>query len=287
MRRLALAALLLFGLGAPALSQGDGSALASLVADTVTISSGDVLVATGHVEIFYQGRHLSASSLSYDRSTDRLRIEGPIWIDDGQGNVLQAEMADLSADLTEGILRSARLVLADQLQLAAGEVLQTAGGRYTAMRSVVASSCTICKGDTTPVWEIRADRVVHDTVEHQIWFSGAQLRFWGLPVAYLPLMRVPDPELDRASGFLLPAIRTTSLLGTGVLIPYFLKLGDSRDLTLTPFFTTDEISPTSVTTTGFLAKPYSNSANGNPSEFDDKTAMVDCSSIFLTSSLLP
>lgn len=240
MRRLLCAALLLLGLTLPALAEPTGSALASLVADSLTISSGDVLTAEGHVEIFYQGRHLSASRLTYDRSTDRLQIEGPIWIDDGAGNVLQAEVADLSADLTEGILRSARLVLADQLQLAAGEVLQTQGGRYTAMRSVAASSCTICKGDSTPVWEIRADSVVHDTVEHQIWFSGAQLRFWGLPVAYLPLMRVPDPELDRASGFLLPVIRTTSLLGTGVLVPYFLKLGDSRDLTITPYLTNQE-----------------------------------------------
>lgn len=241
MRRLLRAALLLVGLASPSVAEApSASTLASLVADSLTITSADLLTAQGHVEIFYAGRHLSAASLTYDRSTDRLLIEGPIWIDDGAGNVLQAEMADLSADLTEGILRSARLVLADQLQLAAGEVLQTRGGRYTAMRSVAASSCTICEGDSTPVWEIRADSVVHDTLEHQIWFSGAQLRFWGLPVAYLPQMRVPDPELDRATGFLLPVIRTTSLLGTGVLVPYFLKLGDSRDLTITPYLTNQQ-----------------------------------------------
>ena len=228
------------GLALPAQAEGAATPLASLVADSLTIRSGDVLVASGHVEIFYQGRHLLASGLTYDRSTDRLQIEGPIWIDDGHGNVLQAERADLSADLTEGILRSARLVLGNHLQLAAGEVLQTAGGRFTAMRSVVASSCTICKGNPTPLWEIRAASVVHDTLEHQIWFSGAQLRFWGVPVAYLPLLRVPDPDLKRASGFLIPSLRTTSLLGTGVFVPYFMPMGDSRDLTITPYLTTTQ-----------------------------------------------
>lgn len=232
--------LTLGSLGAAALAETTASPLASLVADSLTISSKTVLTATGQVEIFYLGRHLTAESLTYDRSTDRLLIGGPIWIDDGLGNVLRAEMADLSADLTEGILRSARLVLAERLQLAAGEVLQTAGGRYTALRSVAASSCTICKGSSTPLWEIRADSVVHDTVEHQIWFSGAQLRFAGVPVIYLPILRVPDPDLTRATGFLLPVIRTTTLLGTGVYIPYFVKIGDSRDLTITPYLTTSK-----------------------------------------------
>ena len=242
MRRLPWVLSLWLGLGLalPASAEVAAPALASLVADSLTIRSGNILVATGHVEIFYQGRHLQASGLTYDRSTGRLQIEGPIWIDDGQGNVLQAQMADLSADLTEGILRSARLVLRDQLQLSAGEVLQTEGGRYTALRSVAASSCTICKGNSTPLWEIRAASVVHDTQEHQIWFSGAQLRFWGLPVAYLPILRVPDPDLKRASGFLIPELRTTTLLGSGIFIPYFLTLGDSRDLTVTPYFTSTQ-----------------------------------------------
>ena len=248
MRRLLLVLSLWLGLALPGQAEtpantpasNPASNLASLVADSVTIVSPDVLQARGHVEIFYQGRHLMAVSLTYDRSTDRLQIEGPIWIDDGKGNILQAEMADLSADLTQGILRSARLVLGDQLQLAAGEVIQTADGRYTAMRSVAASSCTICKGNSTPLWEIRAASVVHDTLEHQIWFSGAQLRFWGVPVAYLPLLRVPDPDLQRAAGFLIPSVRTTTLLGTGVFVPYFMPIGDSRDLTITPYLTTSQ-----------------------------------------------
>ncbi len=176
---------------------------ASLVADSLTIQSGSVLVASGHVEIFYQGRHLAASKLTYDRSTNRLAIEGPIWLDDGQGNVLQAQMADLSADLTEGILRSARLVMADRLQLAAGEVIRTAAAatrRCAGSRPRPAGSARRAK---RPLWEIRAKSVVHDTLTHQIWFTGAQLRFWGLPVMYLPELRVPDPTLKRATGFLL------------------------------------------------------------------------------------
>lgn len=211
---------------------------ASLIADSLTIRSGSVLEARGHVEIFYQGRHLSAQALTYDRTTDRLVIEGPIWLDDGKGNLIQAQMADLAANLTEGILRSARLVLANRLQLAAGAVARTDGGRYQVLKNVQASSCTICQCNPTPLWEIRAAKVIHDTETHLIWFTGAQLRFAGVPVLYLPELRVPDPDLKRVSGFLLPSIRTTTLLGTGIKFPYFLTLGASRDLTVTPYVTT-------------------------------------------------
>ena len=210
---------------------------ATLVADAVTLQSKTVLVAKGHVEVFFKGQHMTATAVTYDQTANRLTITGPIRIDDGKGGVFLADQADLSADLTEGLLTSARIVLQQRLQLAAGEVLRSDGGRYTAMRSVVASTCTICEGSTTPLWEIRAREVVHDATAQQIWFSGATLRFGGVPVMYLPVLRVPDPTLNRATGFLIPKLRTTSALGTGVLVPYFITMGPSRDLTLTPYLT--------------------------------------------------
>ena len=211
---------------------------ATLVADAVTLQSPTVLQASGHVEVFFKGQHLTASAITYDKAANRLQITGPIRIEDTKGEVLLADQASLSADLTEGLLTSARIVMQQKLQLAAAEVLRSDGGRYTAMRQVVASSCSICKGSATPLWEIRAREVVHDAVTRQIWFSDATLRFMGVPVLYLPILRIPDPSLDRATGFLIPKLKTTSTLGTGVLLPYFIVLGPSRDILLTPYLTT-------------------------------------------------
>ena len=210
---------------------------ATLVADSVAVQSGSVLVATGNVEVFFKGQHLTAAAITYDRSANRLIITGPIRIDDGHGNLILAEQAALKADLTEGILTSARVVLSGQLQLAAASLIRSNGGAITAMRRVVASSCTICKGSTVPLWEIRARDVVHDATAQQIYFSDASLHFYGLPVLYLPMLRVPDPTLKRATGFLIPRLRSTSALGTGLKLPYFITLGPSRDLLVTPYFT--------------------------------------------------
>ena len=210
---------------------------ATLVADSVTVQSGNLLIARGHVEVFFQGQRLTAEAITYDRLADRLTITGPIRIEDGKGNLFMAEQADLSAGMTEGLLTSARLVLARQLQMTAAQILRAEGGRITALRSVAASSCTVCRGDPTPLWEIRAREVVHDAEAQQIYFSDATLRFAGLPVLYLPMLRVPDPTLGRATGFLIPKIRSTTSLGTGIKLPYFITLGKSRDLTVTPYLT--------------------------------------------------
>lgn len=231
-RLLALLALCLT-LALPARAQEQ----ATLISDSLQITGDSRLIADGNVEVFFQGRRLKASRIVYDQATDRLEISGPIVLTEDSGNVLiLASQAELQADLTEGILTSARLVLNRQLQLAANRMMRVAG-RYTEMQTVAASSCKVCEGDPTPLWEIRARKVVHDEVERQIYFDNAQFRLAGVPVFYIPRLRMPDPTLDRATGFLMPSIRTTSDLGTGIKLPYFIVLGPSADLTLTPYLT--------------------------------------------------
>lgn len=211
--------------------------LATLIADKVTVAGDNTLVASGGVEVLFQGRRLRASRISYDKTTDKLAIDGPITLTDDNGTLILASAADLSADLTNGVLTSARLVLNQQLQVAAAKMFRL-DGRYTQLANTVASSCQVCASNPTPLWEIRAARVVHDQLEHQLYFDRASLRFYGVPIAYIPRLRMPDPTLTRATGFLTPMLRTTSGLGTGLKLPYFIAIGQNRDLTLTPYIST-------------------------------------------------
>lgn len=233
MRRLFTLIAVFVTLVSPSLAQDR----ATLLADSLSIVGSNRLVAQGNVEILYQGQILRASSLMYDADTDRLTITGPIRIEDGKGNIILADQADLSSDLQDGILTSARVVLANRLQLAAAEVRRSEGGRFTGLVSVTASSCKVCGGQV-PLWEIRAKSVLHDADAQQLYFTAAQLRFAGVPVFYLPRLRLPDPTLDRASGFLIPKLSSSTSNGFGFRLPYFLTLGPSRDLTITPFVTT-------------------------------------------------
>jgi LPS-assembly protein len=212
---------------------------ATLIADRLEIAADSKLIAEGAVEVFYQGRRMTAQRIIFDQATDQLRIEGPIRLTDAEGStVIVAAQADLSSDLTEGILQSARVVLNQQLQMASAQMVRSEG-RYLQLDNAVASSCKICAGSSTPLWEIRAQRVLHDQEEQQIYFDHAQLRFGGMPVLYIPRLRIPDPTLDRSNGFLMPRFTNRTDLGTGLTLPYFLTIGPSRDLTFSPTITTN------------------------------------------------
>lgn len=229
MRRLIWAAVIALFAG-PLLAQD----AATLVADKVEILGDNVLVASGAVEVLQKGLTLKATRVTYDAAKDSLAIEGPIVLTDGTGTRILADQADLSADLKNGILTGARLVLDQQLQLAAAE-MQRVGGRYTELGRTVASSCQVCAANPVPLWEIRAQSVVHDQLERQMYFKGAQLRFAGVPVFYIPRLRMPDPGVERATGFLRPDYRITNQLGYGIIQPYFIAIDPSRDLTISPY----------------------------------------------------
>lgn len=211
---------------------------ASLVADNLRYDEAtETLVAEGNVEVFYQGRVLRARRIVYDAAAEEIRATGPIEITDPDGSVVLADAASLTPDLEEGLIAGARVLVGGELQVAATEARRI-GGRYATLHQTVASSCEICAGDPRPTWAIRAARVTRDAETRQIHFRDATLEVFGLPVAWFPYLRIPDPSLARASGFLVPEFRNSGIYGFGVKTPYYRVLGPSADATVTPFVTT-------------------------------------------------
>lgn len=211
---------------------------ATLMADQVYIDAAGRLVATGSVEVWYGSTRLTASRVVYDQRNDHLSIEGPIILNDGPDRLFMADSAELSDNMRDGLIRSARLVLNQQLQIAAASI-ERENANITRMNAAVASSCPVCAENPTPLWEIRAARVTHDQEAQQLYFEHAQFRVGGVPVFYFPYLRLPDPTLRRSRGFLMPRLSMQSGIGFGVAVPYFLPLGPSRDVTITPSLTSE------------------------------------------------
>ena len=208
---------------------------AILVADSVYVTADRQLVAEGQVEAYQGQTKLTASRIVFDQASGTLSIDGPIRIEDSRGVIVLASAAEMDETLQNGLLTGARLVFNEQVQLASTQMTR-AGGRYTQLYKTAVTSCHVCDDGSPPLWSIRARKVIHDEAERQLYFEGAQLRILSVPVFYLPRLRLPDPTLERARGFLIPEIRNTSLLGTGVKLPYFIPIGDHADLTLAPYW---------------------------------------------------
>ncbi|MCW1933553.1 LPS-assembly protein LptD [Pararhodobacter zhoushanensis] len=229
------ACVLVAGLAAPLLAPAPARAqtTATVMADQVYVDGSGRLVASGAVEIWQGSVRVTAERVMFDRVSDALDIQGPITISDGPDQVVMADAAQLSPNLRAGLVTSARVVLNQQLQIAAARIEAGVNG-VSQMEAVVASSCPVCASDPTPLWEIRADRVIHDDNTGRIQFQRAQFRFAGVPILYAPRLNLPAPGTTRLRGMLRPEVSLDSDLGLQAGIPYFIPFGDTSDLTLTP-----------------------------------------------------
>lgn len=232
LRRLFLAIIFVLWPASLALAQ-----VATLIADKISFGTGNTIIAEGNVEILYDGRRVLAPKIIYDQDAEKVTFVGDVTVlDAGTGAILTGDGAELSEDFRTGLIQGARFLLDEQLQIAAAE-LNRVDGRYNQLYKAVASSCRIC-GDGPPLWQIRAKRVIHDQEERQLYFDNASFEVAGVPVAYFPRLRMPDPTLRRATGFLIPELRNSSTLGVGLKLPYFVVLNDQSDLRFAPYIST-------------------------------------------------
>ncbi len=101
---------------------------------------------------------------------------------------------------------------------------------------------TTCKkrGDKCPPWKLTAKKVIHDKEKQIINYEKTKLYLYDFPILYTPWFYHPDPTVKRQSGFLTPGITNSTLLGSGLNLPYYFALAENKDATLNPKIYADE-----------------------------------------------
>lgn len=210
----------------------------TMTADNVSYNRATgVLSASGQVVVIFNKTRLEAESISYDRTTGQIEAVGPLRITDPSGAVFTATMASLNADLSAGIIQEARLLLSNRFQISAAEIRRSSD-RFNILYRTVGSTCTVSPGAPVPIWQIRSKRIIHDTIAKRLYFEDARFEVLGVPIAFIPNLRLPDPSVQRATGLLYPQIISSNIYGYGLKMPYFVTFGDNADATITPFATT-------------------------------------------------
>ena len=201
----------------------------------------NIVTASGNVEISQGERIVKADAVSYNINTNVVSASGNVALLEPTGDVLFAEYVELGRDLSEGFIRDIRVLLSDRSRLAAASGQRT-GGNRTELNKAIFSPCELCKDDPTraPLWQLKADRVVHDQAEKEIRYYDARMEIFGIPVAYSPYLSHPDPTVKKKSGFLAPTFRNSDSLGLTTQIPYFWNIASNQDLTIAPILTTEQ-----------------------------------------------
>jgi len=198
-----------------------------------------LVVAKGHVEISQGLRTLLADTVTYNQRTDTVTASGNVSLLEPTGEILFANFMELTDRFNDAFLQDIRALLSDRSRLAGNTGRRTGGNRLELRRGVY-SPCDLCRDNPTepPLWQLRAEQIVHDNVAHKVEYRDATLEIGGIPVLYTPYLAHPDPTVKRQSGFLPPTVGNSTNLGAHATLPYYWAIGPDRDATFSPIFTT-------------------------------------------------
>jgi LPS-assembly protein len=202
-------------------------------------SDGQSVSAIGHVEIVDDTRILSADNVTYDQKNDKVTASGHVSVTDDKGNVAFADHVVLTDRMRNGALAGFGALIGKNGRLAAASAQRIQDRLVIAQRAVY-TPCKICaqKGQRTPLWQVKSEKVVLDQVKHRVHFTDATVDVFGVPVLYLPYLVQPDPTVKYASGLLAPDVGNSTKIGNFIRLPVHLALSDTNDMTLVPEITT-------------------------------------------------
>ena len=210
----------------PLYLQGD-----ELIYDT----KGNKVRARGNVEIFYNNYILKADEVQYDQGANTLTAVGNATLREPNGNVINAERLDMTADFRDAFIQSLSAVTKDDTRIV-GERATRRDGNVTEFEK---GKFTPCKNEPgkPPLWCISAAKITHDQANATVTYQDAWFEIFGQPVLYLPYFQHADPSVKRKSGFLMPEISSSTNLGMMVEIPYYFALAPNYDFTFHPMYT--------------------------------------------------
>ncbi len=113
-------------------------------------------------------------------------------------------------------------------------ISSTSKNGITTINKGVFTSCK--KNDKCPPWTIQAEKITYDKNKKQINYDNALVKIYDIPVIYFPKFFHPGPTVKRQSGFLVPHINNSNILGSSLQIPYFYATSINRDFTFKPTF---------------------------------------------------
>ena len=216
---------------------------------------------------------LKTESLLFDRKKNYLESDSKSKIKDNENNILNTEY--FFYDLNKGIIKTKNLILKDfnnnnyKIELAFinaktnklfGKDVEinfdknklsnkneprlkgksiTSDRNYTELTKGVFTNCK--KREKCPPWQMSAKKIVHDKNKKTISYDSSVLRVYDVPIFYFPKFFHPDPTVKRQSGFLIPALKSSSNDNSFLSTPYFYAISESQDMTLTPrFYSSDK-----------------------------------------------
>ncbi len=189
--------------------------------------------ARDEVELRRADQLLTTELLQYDTQTETITMPGKVFYEDSvmyiNGTSAQYSFLDEGGsflDVDYGLVGSSARGSATEVSVSSGN--------HSILHSL---QFTTCPGET-PEWLLKAKELELDFEDGEGTVKNAQLRFFDIPVLYLPYLTFPIDD-RRKSGFLYPYISTANDNGFEFSIPYYWNIAPDQDATFTPRYFTE------------------------------------------------
>lgn len=201
-------------------------------ADKVVYDSvGDIVTATGNVDLMRDGYRLQADTVIWNRKSGEVTATGNIRSTNTEGDVAYGDSITLTDSLREGMVENLLVVLEDGGRLAANSGERNDDGSL-ALNYAAYTPCVVVSRDgepKNPTWQVRANRVEYDPEKKRVKYDGARIELFGLPVVPLPGLSHSVGN-ETSSGFLVPNVSFSRNNGVELEAPYYWRIAPNRDV---------------------------------------------------------
>ena len=226
---------------APALSQPASPAAATADEERINFEADrveygndtEIVNATGSVVLVQGEQSVRSDAVTWNRKTGQIVATGNVRAVDRDGNLLLTDRVELTDELKAGMIENLLLVLREGGRIAADKGVRDDAGRIV----LTNAAYTACAVEDTrgcakkPSWRINARQVTYDPTNQRVRYDGARLEIFGISIP-LPFL-AHSTNGSAGSGVLPPSLRFSRSNGAEIEGGYYLRLSESRDLTLT------------------------------------------------------
>ncbi len=187
--------------------------------------AANTYTARGSAHVKEATRTVDADYIFLDDNTKDVTAIGHVVYED-MGDRIEAERMELNLETKKGNLEKARVFIkTGNVFINGNEIEKTGESQYRIKKG----KFTTCGWDR-PEWTFTSDDV-DITVQGYAKARSTTFHILGVPVFYIPWGTFPV-KTDRASGFLVPEMATSSLDGAKFKLSYFWAISQDTDATL-------------------------------------------------------
>ena len=196
----------------------DVGAPSTVEAGTLTFDGpNETITASGDVLLSQDGFTLTGESLVYNRQTGELTFVGAVSIEDPSGNRVEAANLEVTGGLRQAFIDSLTITTYDGAKITADSV-EYDDAVQTMLVNATYAPCGDCIDDDGRRigWSVRADTITYNAEDRSVYLEQPSLALLGVPVAWLPFLRLPDTSQGALDRIPLPTVDYSDQFGVKV-----------------------------------------------------------------------